>query len=49
MSISIHDSKIKNGDLEAILFYRSQSLVSNSEPCDSLQFFLAERDEDTEW
>jgi hypothetical protein len=49
VSISIHDSKIYHGDLEAILFYRSQSLVSNSEPCDSLDFNLIERDEDTSW
>jgi len=38
VSVSIHDSKTHHGDLEAVIFYRSQSLVANSEPCDSLMY-----------
>lgn len=49
VSVSIHDSKSHHGDLEAVIFYRNQSLVANSEPCDSLIYHLIERDEDTDW
>ena len=49
VSVSIHDSKTHHGDLEAVIFYRSQSLVANSEPCDTLMYQLFERDEDTDW
>jgi hypothetical protein len=38
VSISIHDSKTHHGDLEAVIFYRSQSLVANSEPCDLIDY-----------
>jgi len=36
VSISIHDTKVHHGDLEAVLFYRTQSTVDNSEPTESL-------------
>ena len=29
VSISIHDSKVHHGDLEAVVFYRTQSTVDN--------------------
>jgi hypothetical protein len=38
VSISIHDSKTHHGDLEAVIFYRSQSLAANSEPCDLIDY-----------
>ena len=50
VSISIHDSRVHHGDLEAVLFYKSESTSPDSEPIeDSLDFTLVERDEDTEW
>ena len=49
MSISIHDSKISHGDLEAVVFYRTQSIKDNSEPCEFISFSLAEHDEDVSW
>ena len=36
ISVSIHDSEVHHGDLEAVVFYRTQSTVDNSEPTDSL-------------
>ena len=49
VSISIHDSKVHHGDLEAVVFYRTQSTIDNSEPTESLSYHLVVRDEDTEW
>ena len=49
MSISIHDTKVHHGDMEAVCFYRTQSTVDNSEPTESLQYHLIVRDEDTDW
>ena len=49
VSISIHDSKITHGDLEAVVFYRTQSTKDNSEPCESIAYDLIEKDEDVSW
>ena len=49
VSISIHDTKIRHGDLEAVVFYRTQSTVDNSEPLESLSNVFVERDEDAQW
>mmetsp|Transcript_2794 Transcript_2794/g.4778 ORF Transcript_2794/g.4778 Transcript_2794/m.4778 type:complete len:151 (-) Transcript_2794:511-963(-) len=50
ISISIHDSRIRHGDLEGVVFYREESLEADSEPlADTLTFQLIERDEDTSW
>jgi len=49
VSISIHDSKVHHGDLEAVVFYRTSSTSNNSEPMESLTHQLIERDEDVEW
>ena len=49
MSISIHDSRVKHGDLEAVVFYREKSIVANSEPTESIKYNIVERDEDTVW
>jgi hypothetical protein len=35
--------------MEAVVFYRTQSTVDNSEPTESLQYHLIVRDEDTDW
>lgn len=49
VSISLHDTKVHHGDMEAVVFYRTQSTVDNSEPTESLQYNLIVRDEDTYW
>jgi hypothetical protein len=49
VSISIHDSKISHGDLEAVLFYRKLSIKDNSEPCECISFDITEFDEDISW
>lgn len=49
MSISIHDSRVHHGDLEAVVFYREKSIVANSEPTESISYNIVERDEDTVW
>lgn len=49
VSISIHDSRVKHGDLEAVVFYREKSIVANSEPTESIKYNIVERDEDTVW
>lgn len=49
VSISVHDTKVHHGDIECVLFYRTQSTVDNSEPTESLNYHLIVRDEDTEW
>jgi hypothetical protein len=50
VSISIHDTRVRHGDLEAVIFYRTYSIQKNSEPlADSLSYQLIERDEDTDW
>jgi hypothetical protein len=49
VSISVHDSRVLHGDLEAVVFYREKSIVANSEPTESINFNVVERDEDTEW
>ena len=49
ISISIHDSKLRHGDLEAVVFYRTESIADNSEPTDSMSYNLIERDEDVNW
>ena len=49
INISIHDSRVRHGDLEAVVFYRTESQAANSEPTDSMSFNLIERDEDTPW
>lgn len=50
VSISLHDSRVRHGDLEAVVFYREQTTKADSEPlADSLEFKLVERDEDTKW
>ena len=49
MSISIHDTKVRHGDLEAVVFYRTESTVDNSEPLESMSTILIERDEDVNW
>jgi|DEB0MinimDraft_12_1074336.scaffolds.fasta_scaffold78246_1 hypothetical protein len=38
-----------DGDLEAVVFYRTHSTVDNSEPTESLSYHLVVRDEDTDW
>ena len=38
VSISIHDSAVHDGDLEAVVFYRTESAVDNSEPIESLNY-----------
>ena len=45
----MHDSKISHGDLEVIVFYRTQSIKDNSDPCESIAFTLIEKDEDETW
>ena len=49
VSISIHDSIVHHGDLEAVVFYREKSIVANSEPTESIKYNIVERDEDTLW
>jgi len=49
VSISIHDSRVHHGDLEAVVFYREKSIVANSEPTESINFNVVERDEDIVW
>jgi hypothetical protein len=49
VSISIHDSTVHHGDIEAVVFYRTQSTVDNSEPTESLSFQTIIRDEDVDW
>lgn len=49
VSISIHDTRVKHGDLEAVVFYREKSIVSNSEPTETIKYNIVERDEDTLW
>ena len=49
ISISIHESVISHGDLEAVVFYRTKASVDNSEPCESLAAIEFVRDEDTKW
>ena len=50
VSLSIHDTRVKHGDLEAVLFYKTESSLPDSEPIeDSLDYTLIEKDEDTEW
>jgi len=49
VSISVHDSRVHHGDLEAVVFYREKSIVANSEPTESINYHCIERDEDTEW
>lgn len=49
MSLSIHDSQVHHGDMEAVLLYRTQSTVDNSEPTESLSYNLIVRDEDQDW
>lgn len=49
VSISVHDSRVHHGDLEAVVFYREKSIVANSEPTESIKYNIVERDEDTEW
>jgi len=36
ISITIHDSKCRHGDLESVVFYRTDSMADNSEPTDSM-------------
>jgi hypothetical protein len=49
VGISVHDSRVHHGDLEAVVFYREKSIVANSEPTESINYNIVERDEDTEW
>ena len=49
VSISIHDSRVHHGDLEAVVFYRENTVVANSEPTESIKYNIVERDEDTAW
>lgn len=49
ISISIHDSQVHHGDLEAVVFYRTESKSDSSEPTESLGFNIVVRDEDTPW
>jgi hypothetical protein len=49
VSISIHDSTVHHGDIEAVVFYRTQSTVDNSEPTESLTYNIIVRDEDIDW
>lgn len=49
VSISVHDSRVHHGDLEAVVFYRESSIVANSEPTESIKFHSVERDEDVAW
>lgn len=49
VSISIHDSAVHDGDLEAVVFYRTESAVDNSEPIESLNYTPYVRDEDVAW
>jgi hypothetical protein len=49
VSISIHDTTVHHGDLEAVVFYRTLSTVDNAEPTDSLSYNSIIRDEDVEW
>ena len=49
VSISIHDTRVKHGDLEAVVFYREKSIVANSEPTETIKYNIVERDEDTPW
>jgi hypothetical protein len=49
VSISVHDSRVHHGDLEAVVFYREKSIVANSEPTESFKYNIVERDEDTVW
>lgn len=49
VSISVHDTAVHHGDLEAVVFYRTQSTVDDSEPLDSLNYTPIIRDEDVEW
>lgn len=49
VSISIHDSTVKSGNLAAVVFYKSRTTSSSSEPCENVGYHLIERDEDTDW
>lgn len=49
VSISVHDSRVHHGDLEAVVFYREKSIVADSEPTESISYNIVERDEDTAW
>ena len=49
VSISIHDSRVHHGDLEAVVFYREKSIVADSQPTESIKYNIVERDEDTDW
>lgn len=49
VSISIHESEVRHGDLEAVVFYRTRPSSDNSEPTESLEVQEFVRDEDTEW
>jgi hypothetical protein len=40
---------VHHGDLEAVVFYRTQSTSHNSEPTDSLTYNTIVRDEDIDW
>lgn len=49
VSISVHDTQVRHGDLEAVVFYRTRSILDNSEPMESLSYNTIIRDEDVEW
>jgi hypothetical protein len=49
VSISIHDTTVHHGDIEAVVFYRTQSTVDNSEPLETLTYNAIIRDEDVDW
>lgn len=49
VSVSIHDVKVHHGDIEVVVFYRTESTVDNSEPTDNLEYKVIVRDEDIEW
>lgn len=49
VSISIHETLVHHGDLEAVVFYRTAASVDNSEPTESLACQEFVRDEDTPW
>ena len=50
INISLHDSKVRHGDLEAVVFYNTKPSPASFKPLgDDLTYNLIERDEDTNW
>lgn len=49
ISISVHDTKLHHGDLECVLFYRTDSASQNPESAGSINYHTVEKDEDTPW